>query len=63
MPEIRPTDAEMVPRGERLADAARRVLSNDGSVPAYRLMGELIEALAAWEDAMAERFNRDVGRH
>jgi hypothetical protein len=56
-------DADMVVLGERLAQAIRRMLNGDGTVANYKLMGEVINALNAWEDAMEERFNHDVQHH
>lgn len=58
MPDLapRPSDAEMIPLGERLAEGVRAMLNNDGSVPAYKLAGECIAALNAWDEAMEERF-------
>lgn len=64
MDGVHPTDAEMVPLGERLADAIRAVLNDQGSgQPAWKLMGEVIDSLNRWDEAMQERFNHDVRRH
>jgi hypothetical protein len=52
---MKDSDENMIVLGERLAAAIRAQLENDGSVPLYKLMGELIDALNAWDEAMLVR--------